>query len=75
MIWIYSIIILVVLSVALCFGLVGAIFIFPQGATDASFYTCIGKITTTVIIAIILIFCVLKKTGHIRLDENLIKNY
>ena len=75
MIWIYSVLCVVLLSIALCFGLVGALIIAPQGTPGVSFYTYVGTIAITIIIVIAVIFYIMKRTGHIKLHKNLTKNF
>ena len=76
MFWIRFILFFVLLSIALCAGLVGALVIVPQGSAAGSFYYLwAGAITTVVATAVALIFIILEKTGHIKLNKNLTKNY
>ncbi|MEI6596860.1 MAG: hypothetical protein WCL13_01440 [bacterium] len=76
MFFIYFVLFVVLASVALCVGLVGALVIVPQGlAAGSLYYLWTGVITTVVAAAVALIFLILEKTGHIKLTANLTKNY
>jgi hypothetical protein len=69
---IYFIIIITLASIASIVGLLSSLMIMPE-ATNEEIYFFAGKVAIGAIILIVGIIFVLLKTGHIKIEESLIK--
>ena len=72
MFWFYFIVFAASASVASAIGLIGGLIIMPE-ATHEQVYLFAGKVAVGVVLLICGIIYALLKTGHIKIEKNLIE--
>ena len=73
MAWIYFIVVITLGSIAFVIGLISSLAIMPDETTHEQVYFLAVKIAIAAMFLMVLVFCLFKKTGHIRIEGTIIK--